>query len=346
MIIPNVTKEKKVTYRDILERVQNNEVTLLLLYIDLEKIPCLISSPLRNDKKPSFRFLKNNENKVHWIDFSTGEKGNLIEFFLQYFNLSYDQLIEKLNRDTGGQEEIKRITVKTERVVKTSELSKYKLGATHRDWTSDDASYWNQFGITIPYLKKANVYPISLIHFTPEVGSSFVVPADKYAYAYYEFKDNLCKCKIYQPYNKQHKWYSNFTEDVWSLWTMLPKTGKDVFITSSLKDALNLLINTGVPAVSMQGEGYLPKDSVIEELKSRFENVWIFFDNDYNNPNNPGRTDAKNLCSKYGLFYVEIPSKYKSKDPSDLFKNHGKETYLKAIKEGLYMSKLFKENIL
>lgn len=107
-----------------------------------------------------------------------------------------------------------------------------------------------------------------------------------------------------------------------------------------------MLINTGVPAVSMQGEGYLPKDSVIEELKSRFENVWIFFDNDYNNPNNPGRTDAKNLCSKYGLFYVEIPSKYKSKDPSDLFKNHGKETYLKAIKEGLYMSKLFKENIL
>ena len=30
---------------------------------------------------------------------------------------------------------------------------------------------------------------------------------------------------------------------------------------------------------------------------------------------------------------IEIPKEYESKDPSDLYKNHGKEVYLKIMNE-------------
>lgn len=71
----------------------------------------------------------------------------------------------------------------------------------------------------------------------------------------------------------------------------------------------------------------------MEELKSRYKNIIVFFDNDFNNPNNPGHNDAKKLSEEYNLKMVEIPKEYKSKDPSDLYKNYGKEIYLKVMNE-------------
>lgn len=345
MINPNLTKEHKVTYKEILERVRYDERVLLCMYLDVPRIPCLINSPLRDDKKPSFRFAKEGD-KIYWIDFSTGEKGNLFEFLMKFLNLNKENLLDRLNTDTGGSELPKGVLARVENLKKSSDgVSRFTLKATHRNWEKRDIEFWGQFGITTDWLKRANVFPISFIWFEGE-DRKFYIPAEPLAYAYYEFKDGIARCKIYQPKSKEHKWYNNLTEDVWSLWTMLPKSGNHLFITSSLKDALNLWINTGVPSVSMQGEGYIPKEKVINELKARFKNIWIFFDNDYNNPNNPGRTDAKKLCKQFGLFYVEIPSKYKSKDPSDLFRNCGKEMYKQAIREGLQLAKLYKDNIL
>ena len=57
------------------------------------------------------------------------------------------------------------------------------------------------------------------------------------------------------------------------------------------------------------------------------------FDNDFNNSDNPGHKDAERLCKEYAFRMVEIPKEYKSKDPSDLFKNYGKNKYLEIMKE-------------
>ena len=40
---------------------------------------------------------------------------------------------------------------------------------------------------------------------------------------------------------------------------------------------------------------------------------------------------------------VEIPSEFKSKDPSDLYKNYGKEKYLEIMKS-ILKDKLWKKN--
>ena len=103
------------------------------------------------------------------------------------------------------------------------------------------------------------------------------------------------------------------------------------------------MCNLGIPSICLQGEGFLPKPHIINQLKERYKNIIIFFDNDFKNPNNPGHTDALKICEEYNLKMVEIPSEFKSKDPSDLYKNYGKEKYLEIIKS-ILKDKLWKKN--
>ena len=120
---------------------------------------------------------------------------------------------------------------------------------------------------------------------------------------------------------------------VWSLWTKIPEKGDNLIIGSSTKDCLNIGCNLHIPAICMQGEGYNPKPQIIQELKDRYKNIIVFFDNDYTNEDNPGRTDSIKLAETYNLRRIEIPAEYGAKDPSDLFKKYGKERYLEIMHE-------------
>ena len=97
----------------------------------------------------------------------------------------------------------------------------------------------------------------------------------------------------------------------------------------------------GFNSVSPQSESTHPKDYIVEELKKRFNKVVVLFDNDFDNPDNPGRLNANKFCEKYKLTMIEIPSEYKSKDFSDLVKYHGKEKakeiLTKLLKDGNYI---------
>ena len=83
----------------------------------------------------------------------------------------------------------------------------------------------------------------------------------------------------------------------------------------------------------MQGEGYIPKQQVIDELKSRFKNIYILFDNDYDKDINVGKQYAEFLSKTFDIPYIEIPSEYKAKDPSDFVKKYGREKLKILIKE-------------
>lgn len=83
--------------------------------------------------------------------------------------------------------------------------------------------------------------------------------------------------------------------------------------------------NLSVPAMSLQGEGYLPKPQVMKQVLDKFKHVYLWYDNDYTHKNdNPGQDNAKKLIELYPqLHNICIPDKYQSKDPSDLVKNWG-----------------------
>ena len=54
--------------------------------------------------------------------------------------------------------------------------------------------------------------------------------------------------------------------------------------------------------------------------------VAIFYDNDFTNPNNPGQAMAAKICKEYyPMSNIIIPDEYKLKDPSDYIA-HFKQT--------------------
>lgn len=321
-----------VTLDDILSKT--TEVDILAYYLGVTEIPCIIHSPLRVDNNASFGLYSRDGHRIFYIDFATKERGSTFDILSQLWGYNYMETLAKIASDipkfTTKISNIKQNASKASRV---SRLNSTELQCKVRGWASYDIEYWKSYGITLEWLKYAEVYPISHKIIIKD-GNKYVFAADKYAYAYVEHKDNKTFIKIYQPLNKKgYKWTSNIDRSIWSLWTKIPKYGTNLIISSSVKDCLNIMCNLKIPSICLQGEGYLPKPHIMEELKSRYKNIIVFFDNDFTNPNNPGHNDAKKLSEEYNLKMVEIPKEYEAKDPSDLFKKYGRDRYLEIMKE-------------
>jgi hypothetical protein len=195
-----------------------------------------------------------------------------------------------------------------------------------REWQAYDIAYWESYGISLEWLKYAEVYPISH-KIIVKNNERYVFGADKYAYAYVEHKDGIVTLKIYQPFNKAGvKWSSKHDKSVISLWSKVPLEGDKICICSSLKDALCLWSNTGIPALAIQGEGYPISESAVNELRRRYKEIYILLDND-----TAGLKDGVSLASSTGFINLILPQFEGGKDVSDLYKVKGRDTFLKTI---------------
>lgn len=309
---------------------KTSEFDIMRFYLNIDVLPALINSPLRQDRNASVSIFSPDGVKVFYKDFGTGEHGSIFDLLGRMWNRTFSETITKIWDDIDK--------VKHNRI----NLNRTRRGVIHksnsilevrtRQWFDYDMEYWNSYGISREWLELGDVYPISHILITRD-NITKVIPAEKLAYVYVERKDGKVSLKVYQPKSQRLKWLSKHDSSVWDLWSRLPDRGDTLFITSSRKDALCLWENTGIPSVSLQGEGYVPKEKVINQLKQRFGRVIIFFDNDYDKDENHGHIYASRLSGMFDLDMVEIPSEYKSKDPSDLFKNHGAKTFRRVIKE-------------
>ena len=297
---------------------------------ELYQIPQVICSPLRKDEHPSFRIYSPDGIKVRYYDYVTGETGGIIDFVCKKFNLTLPQAINKINSEVGKKNPVRistsnGITIRKDKAI-------FTVKSRRREWQDYDFEYWDSYGISKPWLLHSDIYPIDYIFIISENGYTKTIKADKYAYTFIERKDGIISEKIYQPFNKEGvKWRSGHDSSVWDLWTKLPERGERLLITSSRKDALCLWANLGIPAVSLQGEAMNAKPQVVNELKERFKKIYVLYDNDFSKDRNAGRIDGEKFCKTFGLIQLEIPEYLKSKDPSDLYKNHGKETFRKTI---------------
>lgn len=292
------------------------EADIAAYYLGVKSIPCLIASPLRQDRKPSFSLFSNNGEEVGFIDYSTREHGSIIDLLMRMWNCNFIEAKKRIANDMGDAKlniSIGKGSYASRIPVRTS--SGIDLQCRVREWRDYDIEYWNSYGISLEWLKYADVYPIShKIVIKDDI--SYAFGADKYAYAYVEFKEERTTIKIYQPFNtKGFKWANRHDRSVISLWTKVPSKGERVCICSSLKDALCLWANTGIPALAIQGEGYGMSNTAVSELKKRFKKVYICLDND-----EPGKKDAVHLASKTGFTNVVLPQFEGGKDISDLYK--------------------------
>lgn len=293
------------------------------VFPQITHIPCRINSPLRVDKHPSFSIYMGSNNHIYYKDFGdSSEKGSLLDLLCKYWNCTFSQCLDKICAimiDAKCDDLTVRPTIKT--LTRKDVSQNTKIQVVVRPWQDYDIEYWKDYGIELKWLKYAKVSPISYKIITkkdPETGKSkrYIFPADKLAYVYQEKKDGKLQIKIYQPKNtKGFKWCSSMDGSVISLWTKVPETGDRIVICSSLKDALCLSCQLGIPAIAPQGEGYNISESACKELRRRYKKIFICFDTD-----EAGKKDAEALAEKTGFINV-VPDLGKQKDLSDYYKS-------------------------
>lgn len=310
-----------ISLSEIFSRLSEESI-LSIVFPEITSLPCIISSPLREDKNPSFSIYLDNTHHIRFIDFGTKTSGGLIDLLCAYWHCTFKQCLVKLGTLYNCKENTMTIKPKLIKAFTQREVATLtKVQVIVRPWKSYDYEYWASYGITPKWLRYAEIYPISHKIITKKdtphsKGKEYIFPADKYAYCYVERKNNKVQLKVYQPYNtKGYKWCSKMDASVIGLWAKIPKYGDKVVICSSLKDALCLSCNLDIPALCLQGEGYTISQTAITELKRRYKKIFISFDTDA-----VGKIDAEKLSKETGFINV-VPDLGNEKDYSDYFKS-------------------------
>ncbi len=316
-------KEKKAASKqELLECVSDLDIYRRYMHKDVQF--AVQKSPLRDDKSPSFGFFVKND-EILFNDYVLGG-GDCIKFVQKMFNLNFNQAISKIVLDFNLDDRflcdmnIKRtnsdlIFNKTKADLLADKQS-VLISKRSRRWNLRDKKYWTQYGITLETLKSYNVEPIDYVFINNQPYKT-----DPLAYCYIERKDGVETYKIYQPHSKTMKWLTNHDHSVWQGWSQMPEKGKDLIITKSLKDVMAITCITDIPSVALQAESVKPKDHIIEELRSRFDNIYLLYDNDWDKDQNWGKQFSKHLCELHNFIELQIPDEYQSTDISDLIAN-------------------------
>lgn len=324
--------EHSITLEDVLART--TEFDILYHYFNVSELPTIIHSPLRQDNRPSFGLYTLDGKRVHYTDLATKDRGGLFDLLMKYWGESYKDMLNHLWEDLPNfsNASVQFNSMKSERTYQYQSLKSRNidLQCKVREWRDYDLEYWASYGISLEWLKYADIYPISH-KIVIRDGQRYVFGADKYAYAYVERKEGKVTLKIYQPFNKGgYKWSNRHDRSVISLWTKVPEYGDKICICSSMKDALCLWANTGIPALAIQGESYGMSNTAISELKRRYKEVFIALDGD-----KAGVEDSIKLQKETAFKIIDCPLIDKAKDWSDIYYFYGKEALLKEFKKAL-----------
>lgn len=333
--------KKIVTKKNLLEHIQDIDVYRFYTGKEVE-IKKVISSPLRDDENPSFGYFIGESNEICFKDFVLGG-GDFVKFVELLFGLTFFEALSKIVIDFNlkyyfyykeSDKTIKKYDPNKfedrEKII--SKSNNFVLKKKKKEFKLHDLVFWKQFGIDIDLLELYNVEAIS--HFFI---NGNIIKADKHAYSFIEYKDNKETYKIYQPYSEKYKWINGHNDSVWQGWEQLPEKGDVLIITKSLKDVMSISNILEIPSVSLQCENILPKKHVFEQLKERFNIIYLWYDNDFDKETNWGRKFSENISNEFDIPTLEIDSKYKTKDFSDLVKKYGEKKAKKIFNNDIIL---------
>lgn len=317
---------EKITREEILNRV--TEYDIFTYYAGKNvKIGSIVSSPLRDDKHPSFGIYKSqNGNGLMFKDLATNISGDCFKLVQLLFSITYKESLKRIWCDMIT----KGLTKSKEgiRIDKHEVYSKKSILIRRRNFSEIDDEYWSKYLISRDLLKDYNVFPIESF-WVNGIQSKLTYTKNCPMYAYKVFNS----FKIYRPLskNREDKWRSNCTKFDIQGWEQLPDRGDLLVITKSLKDIM-VLKRFNILSIAPHSEVSLLPESVLNEAQNRFKHILVLFDND-----DAGRKGANELKEKYNLETIEIPRHYLDiygvKDISDFIREFGEEKTKELIKE-------------
>jgi len=271
-------------------------------------------NPLRKDNNPGCRFFID-KGVLKFIDYSIGKVYDCISIVMEINRVGFQEALNLLYFN----EELKSPSFKANIDIKESSKTTL-INVKRRNWTELDLEYWKDYFIDKKPLDKYAVYPAEYVWLNSEIMYSHK-PKDRafiYHFGEYDYK-------IYFPYrNKKRIRFIHNNSKILQGYKQLPKTGKIVIITKSLKDVM-VLHKYKIPAVAPMSESTLITQDQYDDLSKRFDIIISLMDRDI-----AGVKMSKKLKKKYNipalLFEKDGP-----KDISDAVKLEGEEKIINRI---------------
>lgn len=280
----------------ILEAV--DEYTLYCFYSGIDNITIgrTIPAPFRHDLIPSFSIFYTNYETIcdyRWKDHATGETGDIFRLIQKLLpgNPTLAQVYSRINEDFGlGYRDSSLSQNSSGKIMLFNRPNRFDIKIRIADipFTEKGISYWDQFKIGKDLL---DFYKVSQIKWywsydTQEVPA--VVENPTFAYRIGKHYS------IYSPFaEKTLKFRNDFPRNYFYGYLQLPEKGEKLIIDKSGKDVI-FCRRLGYYAVAGKSETtFIPADKM-NELKDRFEQVYIMLDNDV-----AGRKKTEEYISLY-----------------------------------------------
>lgn len=314
----------KITKEFLLSK--NTEETYMAYYLGIPVTKGLFISPLRSDNHKTCSYFRGKSGNLYFKDFATGQCLTFEGVVMLKYSCSYKEALNIIAKDFGY---IKGTSpIKTFKMQPKFEGDKQTfIQVEIKDFAEHELKWWNSFGITKDILKKFNVFSCKSVFLNSNLHSQSSQHMPIYGY-YFGKKENIEQWRIYYPKNQKtgYKFIGNVSSKTVQGYRQLPKNGKLLIITKSMKDLMSLYAY-GISACAPNSETIFMTDKMLEDLKTRFERIVVLFDTDI-----PGISAMRKLKKKYPeLEYFFIPRKYKCKDFSDLRAMYGEKETKKLI---------------
>lgn len=328
----------KITKDLILSKFSEEQIMEYYLNIPVKK--GLFRSPLRKDRQPTCSFYRNNSGTLIFKDFATGQHLNVFDVVQDIFKCNYFEALRIIANDLNivndktlhknhGKINLNPIRVKDK------EVSKIQIEV--QDFTDSELKWWGKYGITLDVLKKFNVYSCKHVFLNSNLFATSQQHCPIFGYYGGKIQDNKEKIELwrcYFPKRKNYRFVTNWSSKKIQGFNQLPKKGKLLVITKSMKDCM-CLYSCGISACAPNSENLEIKDNVLKELQSRFKYIVYFYDNDL-----PGISNMNRIKKKFpNLIYYWIPRAFGAKDFSDFYKKYGRTFTLNFIKNEINLIK-------
>ena len=146
---------RTITKDEVLECI--SEAEILHNYLSITKVPCRINSPLRRDRKPSVGIFSPDGVSIRYVDFATGDRGNIFQLLSKMWNLSYQDTLNKILENSFEASNSIKITRSNICSITASSHSKVSIGIVKRGWQKHDLDYWQSYGVSKKWLDYAQI---------------------------------------------------------------------------------------------------------------------------------------------------------------------------------------------
>ena len=331
--------QPKITKELILSRFSEEQLMEYYLHIPVKK--GLFRSTLRRDKQPTCSFYRNKSGTLIFKDFATGQHLNVFDVVQSIFKCDYFEALRIIANDFGivrdnalhkNPGKINLNPVK----IKDKEISKIQIEI--QEFTENELKWWGRYGITRDILKRFDVYSCKHLFLNDQLFAESQQHCPIFGY-YGKKYQGLELWRCYFPKRTSFRFITNWPSKKIQGYDQLPKKGKLLVITKSMKDSM-CLYSCGITACAPNSENLFISDKVLEDLKNRFKNIVVLYDND-----RPGLYNMAKIRREHPeLTYVFIPKKYGSKDISDFYRDHGRKETLNLIKTFILWLKEHRQN--